>query len=244
MSSLGIVVPLYIYPTLVAWTDVLSNISANPNITFSVVVNPGDGPGSNQYPNSDYVTGLAQLNTYSNTQLYGYVHTTWGNEPLAAVKANITKYHGWASYREADIHLDGILFDEAPPYDASNFTYMSSLSNFTRTTMNVGFDKIIFNPGAVPDTHYYALADTIVAFENAYSAYSDAVLGWIPEQYWNQTALLIYGFTGTEKDQRQLVVSLLEKGLAGMFISTEYVYNTTSRLWMQFCEDMLEGLEI
>lgn len=58
-----------------AWANVYSNISANPTENFTIVVNPSSGPGSTQYPNSDYVAGIAQLNSYSNVQILGYVDT-------------------------------------------------------------------------------------------------------------------------------------------------------------------------
>lgn len=241
MTSLTTVLPLYSWPTLPAWASLTSSIEANPSLKFTVIVNPSSGPGDSQYPTSDYIAGMAQLNGYSNTELYGYVHTGWAKNSVADVETNVTKYAGWKDYVGADIHVDGIFFDEAPAvYTEADYTYMSTLSAFASSSQ---LTKIIFNPGTIPDNHYYAIADTIIAFEDSYTAYSSSVLNALPDEFLGQSAVLILDFTGSSQDQDTIINDLKVKGVDGLYVSTEGDYNEASTMWGQFCEGMLLASE-
>lgn len=249
-----VLLPLYSWPTLPPWSFLTSSIESNPNLNFTVIVNPDSGPGNSQYPSLDYIAGLAQLHNYPNAKLYGYVHTAWGHNSLVDVKLNITKYSGWKDYESVDIHgmlscttsthkvitlnikVDGIFFDEAPKiYSEESFNYMSALSNFSHSSQ---LNKIVFNPGVVPDSRYFALADTIVVFESPYTKYSTTVLDSIPNMLLWQSALLILDFAGTTGDQDTIIEDLQSKGIQGLFISTKSSYDEVSTLWSDFCEYM------
>jgi len=107
--------------------------------------------------------------------------------------------------------------------------------------MGDGHNKIIFNPGAIPDSRFYTLADTIVAFENSWTAWSEQVLGWIGAEWYNKTAVVVHDFNGTVADQEAFADELKGDGLGSLFISTQSNYNETSALWTQFCEAMSGG---
>ena len=61
------IIPLYLYPafwtTPGTWDWVTSAIKSNPGVTFTIIINPTDGPGvdSAGAAPSDYVTGIAAL---------------------------------------------------------------------------------------------------------------------------------------------------------------------------------------
>jgi hypothetical protein len=231
------IVPLYIYPTnSAAWAPLITSLSANTTVDVQVIINPNSGPGDTQYPDSNYIAAIAELNSYSNVQTVCYVPTSWANRAITDVETDVSTCAGWASYTEADIHMDGIFFDEAVyEYNDTTSSYMSSITSYAQNALGSGRDTIIFNPGTVVSTSWYGIADYIVAFENSYSAYSDAVLSSIPSTVRGQSQFIIYGFTGDTTDQTTLVNDLVAGGIGTIFITTQTVYTAWSSLWAQFC---------
>lgn len=236
VNPLHVILPLYIYPTATnTWSNIFTSISDNPSVEFDIIINPESGPGVGAIPYASdpaYVANIAQLNTYPNTNLIGYVHTSYSAEPLAAIEKNITVYAGWKSYAGANITLNGIFFDETvSQYTASDYAYLKSASDFARSS---GLNSIVFNPGAVSVADYYALADQIVAFENTETAYVDQIPGWIGAAQMSKSSFMMYGFAGTEADQTTMVDKLAATGIKSLFISSLSVYDQTSPLWAQF----------
>lgn len=137
----------------------------------SIVINPSSGPGpALSYPNSDYVANIAKLNSYSNANVYGYVDTAFGTANLSTVQTQVKTYHQWKNYTGADIHMDGIFFDDVGGYPpgsntpttaATNYTYYSSIYSYTKTTMGPGFQHIVLNPGAGIDPKFFKIADEV-----------------------------------------------------------------------------------
>ncbi|KAH8594472.1 Spherulation-specific family 4-domain-containing protein [Bisporella sp. PMI_857] len=234
----SVLLPLYIYPSLnTTWSSIYTSITSNPSLSFDIIINPNSGPGSAAYPDSSYVTGIAQLNSYDNAKLIGYVPTNWAARDIEDVKADIDTYAGWGTYAGSDIHVDGIFFDEAvSQYNESNYEYMSTVTAYARS---LNLPTIVFNPGAVSAPEYYALADTIVAFENSASAWTEQVRGWTGDQYWGNSAVMMYGFTGDEAAQKALVDTLKATDVGSLFISSQpfnTAYSEVSGLWEDFCE--------
>ncbi|KAH7720219.1 cell surface spherulin 4-like protein [Aphelenchoides avenae] len=133
-AATSVLLPLYVYPSNGGWDPVYAAVSANPSVDFLVVVNPDSGPGAGTYPNSDYVTGIAKLNSYSNVKTIGYVHTTYGKDPTSVIEKNITKYAGWSDYTSQNIAVQGIFFDETNSSSAVN-SYMQTVSEFAYNTI-------------------------------------------------------------------------------------------------------------
>ncbi|KAF8910526.1 Spherulation-specific family 4 [Gymnopilus junonius] len=229
-------VPLYIYPTTGAWNTLFTSISANPSLTFQVVVNPNSGPGDTQYPNSDYVAALVQLNSYPNVQTLGYVHTSWAARSIADVEAEVDIYAGWAGYTGADIHVDGIFFDEAvAEYNTSTLNYINSISAHARSQLGAGRQTVVLNPGEVVDTRWYATGDVINVFENSFAAFSLSTLeAAVPSSVRKNSTVAIYSFTGTAAQQTTTVDSLVAAGFAGVYVTTQNGYTVWSTLWAQF----------
>lgn len=179
VNRAAILFPAYIYPSSgspAAWQPLYTAISSYPHVSFHVIINPNSGPGS-ATPNSDYATAIKTLRKYSNVVLLGYVHTSWGARSSDAVYADIQTYAGWKSQGYS---MDGIFFDEAPTSASTTlYTYMANVTCLARqsivSTLKGNKAMIYFNPGAVPETRYYALADFIAIFEDTYATYlSDA----------------------------------------------------------------------
>jgi hypothetical protein len=188
--------PLYIYPDFSkkSWEPLTSAAAQYPDVTFTAVINPMDGPRPNPdgCPNEDYVEGLASLNKYSNIHTMGYVHTAnrWDcgagkdicfcTAPAADVKANITTYASWATKTcpgwgvvNPDIHIDSIFIDEAPGQDGGKcLDYMTDLTNHAKSSLTTATGgEVLFNAGAATELSYFDVADVIIILEGTQSAY-------------------------------------------------------------------------
>lgn len=213
-------------------------------------MNPNSGPGSvsmtQQVPDSNWIAAIATLNSYPNVRTIGYVHTTEATRAIADVEADISVYANWATYTGADIAVDGIFFDEAPStYTTANFNYMSTAASSARTAFagqsvtslsNEGF--LVFNPGTVTDSRYFALADSIVVFEDYYSAFSAASLAAVPAKYTSKSSFLIHDFTASTATQQSVLQQIQAAGMQGVFITTSSSYSAISSLWPQFSWEM------
>jgi hypothetical protein len=230
------VVPLYIYPTPGAWDPLTTSVTANPDVNFQVIINYESGPGAAQYPDSTYIAAIANLNSFANVQNICYVHTSWANRALADVETDVSTCAGWASYPDADIHMDGIFFDEAvAEYNATTAEYMNSITAFARNALGSGRDTIVFNPGEQVATEWYSIADYVVAFENSYSAYSASVLSSVPSEVRAQSQFIVYSFTGDDSAQTTLIDDLVAGDIGAIFATDQPGYTAFSSLWAQFC---------
>lgn len=218
---------------------------------FYVVVNPSSGPGSSQYPDSDYITAIAKLNSYSNVKLLGYVDTGEALIAASTVNSDVSTYKGWASYTAADIHVDGIFFDDVDgTYSTATYNYYQGIYTQTKSTMGTGYQHVLFNAGATVDSRYFAIADEIIVFEGFYSDYTDDTILSTPEEYWNQAAILIHHFTGDTARQQAIIDNLVGNNVQGVYISTtgdwsssgvaenSDIYENLSSMWTRFCSDM------
>ncbi|KAJ5327960.1 hypothetical protein N7452_008350 [Penicillium brevicompactum] len=170
VRSTGIIVPLYAWPGTDAWAAVYESVAANPSVPFYLIVNPDTGPGTTEYPEEVYITGIAKLNSYSNVHVLGYTHTNHGTRAKSEVEKDIAAYAKWSSFAGRDISLAGIFFDLTPNgQDQSKLGYFQELSS---TSKRSGLDMVIFNPGAkilADVSDCFAAADLIVEYENTYA---------------------------------------------------------------------------
>ncbi|KAF9892844.1 hypothetical protein FE257_000433 [Aspergillus nanangensis] len=169
-------VPLYVYPTPGAWTPLEEVISAYPNVNFTVVVNPGSGPGPNALPDGNYTTEIPKLASYDNVLLLGYVATTYAKRNISLVRKDIETYAAWPSESSnPKLAVRGIFFDETPQvYDPNVLSYFEDLTAFVKATPGLGPDNyVVHNPGAIPDARYLSTADSTVVFEATYDTFQE-----------------------------------------------------------------------
>lgn len=162
----------------------------------------------------------------------------------------MSQYHGWAKYKSADIHVDGIFFDDVNgTYSTTTYNYYSSIYTSTKKTMGPGFQHVLLNAGAGVDPRFFAVADEIIVFEDFYYNYNDNTIFNTPTQYWNKSSLLIHHFNSTVDRQQAIIDNLIGNHVQGLYISTtgnvtngvQYnnnVYEYISNLWTSFCYDM------
>lgn len=231
-NAMVAVLPLYIYPGQNAWQPLFDSIAANPSTTFGIVINPNNGPGAGQYPDSEYITNIARLNSYNNTILTGYVYTTWGTRNISDVEADIATYEGWSNYTAQDISVNGIFMDEAPA-NTSLVPYMAALYNNTKTVMTKG-DIVILNPGTPIDASFYQYADVVNAYENTYDDWMHGGNQTIPPALRSKSGVIIHS-CNVSSDQLGIdTTNLINAGFHGALISSTSSYQQLSASWPDY----------
>ena len=121
-ARLGIIVPLYSYPTDSSWSAMVQAKHAHPGVPFMAVVNPAGGPGSFRDPN--YVTGIDSLRG-AGIKVLGYVATDYASAPLSWVESQVSTWHSLYP-------IDGIFFDMMSNL-AGTASYYSTLTRYTHS---------------------------------------------------------------------------------------------------------------
>ena len=88
----GIVIPLYTYPTDRSWASVIKAKQAYPNVPFTVVINPNNGPDTSSDPN--YATGIKNFQA-AGIQVLGYVYTSYGARSTSSIVSDVNAYDSW-----------------------------------------------------------------------------------------------------------------------------------------------------
>ena len=227
--STFILVPLYIYPDsdASAWVNLTNTIAAYPTVQWQVIVNPNSGPGTTGYPDSNYIPAIAKLNSYPNVITLGYVDTQYTSRAISAVETDIQTYASWSGYQQADISIKGIFFDDVKNTDStSTYTYYQTITDYAKETVSPNLHPIIFNPGTLAPAQLFSYADTIVEFENQYSNYNGQTTDLtIPQQYRSQSDIIINS-TPDGADVGSIVHTIIQDGIAGVYLSRDPSYNT------------------
>ncbi|KAJ9628485.1 hypothetical protein H2203_002384 [Taxawa tesnikishii (nom. ined.)] len=235
-ACLAVALPLYSWPSAGVWDPTYHIIKSNPNTTFNVIVNPDSGPGS--YPlDSEYVTGVAKLNSYPNVNTYGYLRTDWAKIPLSTIQSEVTTYSKWATYKAKDIHLDGIFVDEATD-KVADLTYMKNLSAIVKKTMPKNQAKIWTNPGCAVDKSFYDYADTITAFESDYSDWQDHGSTQIKQALRAKSNVMILNYSGDSKAIAKAAQTLTKAGYYSALLMSNDDYQTYNTAWATFASSV------
>lgn len=113
-----------------------NRIRKHPQLRFLIVVNPHNGPGLSQLPDTNYLREIPRLSRHENVILLGYVHISYGKRPLPEVLRDIGVYHGWTSHQEyhPGLQVDGIMVDEVPyQEDPDVLKYLEALTGLVRS---------------------------------------------------------------------------------------------------------------
>jgi hypothetical protein len=144
------------------WDQVASDTAShNFSAIGAVILNPASGPG----PACD----AGYLNVSSRVRaadphigVLGYVYTSYGARPLAAVAADVDAY--FTCYPAA---VTGVFLDEASG-DCADLPYYAAVAAHVRAKGGV----VVLNPGAPSAPCYLAAADVLVTFEGGVAAYA------------------------------------------------------------------------
>ncbi|KAF4258623.1 hypothetical protein KXX13_001188 [Aspergillus fumigatus] len=177
-SKGNIMIPWYMYPAGGAWTSMEKLISSNPDVQFTIIINPDNGSGPTALPDENFLAAVPRLTAYSNALVIGYVRTDKGTRDISEVKKEIDTYEGWPSASgNPSFAVHGTFLDEAPSeYDAAAVEYFQQLASSIRGSNGLGPNNhVVMNPGTVPDAAYLGIPDTTVIFESPYSEFVRAV---------------------------------------------------------------------
>jgi Spherulation-specific family 4 len=175
-SCRSALIPAYVPPDAIVE---LVRASSRPRL---VVINPANGPGAEAEPAYRFAVRAAWG---TGARVLGYVPTTYGERPVADVVADIDRYTSW--YR-----VDGIFLDEAS-HDVGQLAYYAALARHIHAAAH---RLVVLNPGVVPASEYFGLADVIVTFEGPYAGYGAAMKAmpdWVRDQPRERVAHLVYG---------------------------------------------------
>ncbi len=171
----GALMPAYVSP------HELVGLLALRELPRLIVVNPHNGPGVAARRSYRDAVQAAQK---AGVRVLGYVATTYGARPAAAVQADIDRYESWYG-------VDGIFLDETAS-DAAELPYYRALSRHARAA---GARLVVLNPGVVPARAYFDIADVVVAFEGPYAEYAAALErmpSWLDDIPPERIAYLVY----------------------------------------------------
>lgn len=175
VSSTGLLLPLYVYPSAVwndgaaNWKPVFNAIEAQPNLPWLVAANVDSGPGGSKTPGNDdtnYIAGVSKLNSYKNVKTIGYVRTDYARSPMNDLKANITAWSGWSTYTASNIAVSGVFFDECA---TDNLNYLTEAITFARSAFKNPI-TVVCNFGVKASADYYKICDVVIAYESSLNA--------------------------------------------------------------------------
>lgn len=143
-------------------------MTVHPNLNFTVIINPENGPGNSSYPGDDYAPQIQSLNAYSNVRTVGYVRTNYARRNISAVIDDVATYAGWGKNQSANTNssaplaVDGIFFDEAPyDYTEDVGKYMETINEAAKNTSGFLPDRIVSTDKYYPFVHQALHGNTI-----------------------------------------------------------------------------------
>ncbi|KAA8564769.1 hypothetical protein EYC84_010541 [Monilinia fructicola] len=228
----SILLPLYMYPKPGYWNWVTKAITAYPSVNFNIIINPQSGPGPiNTFPDSDYITAIAALNAFDNTNLLGYVDTSYMHRETSDVVADVVTYDNWATHTPEKSQITGIFFDDCVSnWNTTTSVWMSNIATQTHAR-NL---SVTLNPGVVADPAFFNIADGVLMLEDHYNASKAlASVNAVPANERAKSSVIFHEFSGTAGEQEGLVKGIVGAGIGSLYVTTAG-YATESALWMQF----------
>lgn len=235
VQATKVLLPLYLDPSQGGagqWSNVYAAITANPGVQFQIIINPHSGPGNTKAGyNSDYITGVAKLNSYPNVHTFGYVRTGYGSRTTTAVGTDIARWANWNTYTASNITIRGIFFDEVPNYSGRKGVNDVAFMAIAQAAAKLAFVTIptfqtIYNTGT-KSTHaeYFTnMADQVCVFEDEADDYSNAVLtSAIPAGMASKTCVLLIDYLDSGLPAAN--VSVLLKYFAQLGVGSANILN-------------------
>lgn len=245
MAPLSVILPLYIYPLEKAWEPLLRGAKAHPNVRFIVIINPGNGPGLDPLPDANYRGVLRGLSLVRNILPVGYVHCSYGQRDLEAIRKDVDIYRQW----NREFRMEGIFIDEVPS-NPDLVPYMTSLSNHIHHTWRAGVDRgaiVIYNPGVVIDRAFFSNAEYIVTFEQSQAHWSTLQTAGhdtaqLPSDLHSKALVIMHTCSTAGGGLESIVREVRKQGFAGLYITEQEGGNFTQwpSTWDLFVRTLAE----
>jgi hypothetical protein len=213
--------PLYRYPNWYDGSYIWDHIAdANDRIDITAIINPDNGPGGINDPNSDYVQGLNDL-VAGNVNMIGYVYSSYGSRNIDEVKADIDKwYTNYVLTPGTGTVISGIFLDEASTLPSQAVLgYYDELYHYIKNL--AGFDTVILNHGTYAPEAYMQLADVNVIHENDYQSWLDYKPDSYIDDYSDDHFAALLHSTSSESDMIDAIDLALVRGIGHIFITAE-----------------------
>lgn len=231
-------------------TQPFYRIQACPSVTFTIVVNPFNGPGPTPTPDACYTSEIPRLSVYPNVRLLGYVHTTYTTRSLDLVLRDVETYADWRrSSNIPGLEVAGIFVDETPwKHDEKAVQYLAELNRSVKESVG-GFGSnggiVVHNPGCVPHKAFLGLADTTVVFEDAYATFQQRQEAKLLDKVGDRSKLACLMHSVPEKmdgiEWRRMMREV--RNVAGMVFITDLAsgyYSNFGNCWERFANGMAE----
>lgn len=115
----------------------------NSDVSFTVIVNPSNGPGETTTPGTDYTNAIRKLNEASNVQTVGYVRTGYTDRAIDDVLRDIATYSRW-SQLDSSLAMSGIFFDETPhDYSPQQKSYLTTINQAVKNSNGIRQPKLV-----------------------------------------------------------------------------------------------------
>ena len=227
--GLEMLYPLYNYPngwnqSNYIWDDIAD---ANDRIDITAIINPDNGPGGINDPNSDYVNGMNDLAARS-VDMIGYVYTNYGNRAIDEIKEDIFKYYSDFNLSSTTA-LSGIFLDEASTStEQSILGYYEELYDYVKSL--AGFETVILNHGTYAPEAYMLLADVNVIHENNYQSWLDYKPDSYIDDYSDDHFAALLHSTSSESDMIDAIDLAKLRGIGHIFITDDMLSNPYDNL--------------
>lgn len=179
------------------------------------------------YPDPNYISGVAKLNSHHNVEVLGYIPTNYAERDASEVRKEIAIYSNWASYKSKNITVSGVFFDEAPnTNDKTKIAYMQGISRFARAR---NLTTVVFNPGATLEEGsakgYFKAADLIVEFENSYAEWVSTIPAkqFSTSEDYSKDAIILYS-APLDTDYEAVVQEAQSMGLGAAYLTNDDNY--------------------
>jgi hypothetical protein len=209
-GALALIVPAYFDPDS-QWQQIAG---AGPGTVM--IVNPDSGPGAS--PTGAYRQAITAARA-AGVELLAYVATGYGQRPLRAIERDLTRYRDWYGLRD-------VFFDEASSSPAMLARYRR-ITDYARAH---GAQRIVLNPGDVPPRGYFALASTVVTFEDSYAHYLRASFpSWLHDYPAAAQANIVYAARGAAAGEHAVELARA-RGAGLVFVTDERLPNPYASL--------------
>ena len=120
-------------------------ISTYPEVNFTVIVNPHNGPGATPIPDRNYTSEIPKLTAHRNVRVLGYVATTYATRDVNAVLQDVDTYSAWSTHSSIPgLSVNGIFFDETPMhFNHTQFDYLEQLYEAVKRSSGLGPDNYV-----------------------------------------------------------------------------------------------------
>lgn len=212
-APMRLLVPAYFYPVPGSpWDQLTAQAGAAP---ITAIMDPFNGPGPSVDPS--YTAAVTAFKA-AGGELLGYVYTSYGARPLAAVTADIDTFLAWYP-------IDGLFVDEmANDALPAHVDYYAALYQHIKSRgANL---EVVANPGVNTLESYLTrpTADVLLIFEHSEGYDTWMPSPWVYQNCPDHFAHLVYG-VGSSAAMADIVALAAMRGTGYLYVTNDLLPN-------------------